>query len=432
MADAALTAAAFAAPPQGSRLRLADLGQLTAVGRPGGQGRVYRPGTPPPGTPLVVKLYHRAPPAAAVAALSEMIAWRHGLAPADRARLDGLTAWPRAVVTAARDAPGARDTPGPRDAPGAGDAAAGIAMPDFTARFTVPFVLPSGRLHPVLLSLEHLLGDDSYLLSRGLDVGLGTVMRLRVAQRISSAMAFLHDHGIVVSDVAPNNLLVSFGRRGPPIAFIDCDSMVFRGRQALPAVQTIDWQLPGDWHEGSDTRAADAYKLGLIVLRLLARSHDARAPAAYRRHLPAALREPLARALAPHPAGRPTPAEWARLLRMVSLAPGIGAAYPGPARSRPRTAPVAAVAPVTGSAFGSLAVPAAGARAAYRPRRGARRTAPAALAIAWVVIGTVLLTIVLARLFADAIPTAGPSQLGQGRGPVYVVPDDGPGGQQFP
>ncbi|MEA2147387.1 MAG: eukaryotic-like serine/threonine-protein kinase, partial [Solirubrobacteraceae bacterium] len=313
-----------------AHVELAALGTLTPTGRPGGQGRVYRPQHAPAhleAAPVVVKLYRRPPPAAAVGVLRDMIAWSQDLPDTERARLHGLTAWPLAIVS------------------GVQDAAAGIVMRDLTPRFAVPFTMPSGQRRDVLLSLEHLLGDDGYLLARGLDVATGTVIRLRVAERISRALGFLHDRGIVVGDIAPNNLLVSFGRLGPPVSFIDCDSMVFGGRQALPTVQTTDWQLPDELGEAPGTRAADAYKLGLIVLRLLARCHDARTLAPHRRHVPEELRELLTRALGPEPALRPAPGEWQRALEVASVRPRIGALHPGPVlrpRVRPATATVAA------------------------------------------------------------------------------------------
>ncbi len=151
-------------------------------------------------------------------------------------------------------------------------------MRDVSGRFAAPFVMPSGRRESVLLTLEHLLGADDYLQMRGLGVRLDTFTRAEVAERICEALAFLHRHAIVASDIAPNNLLVAFGAGDEPeVCFIDCDSMVFHGRQALTSVQTGDWDIPAAFGESPDTRAADAYKLGLVVLRLFARSHDARA-----------------------------------------------------------------------------------------------------------------------------------------------------------
>ena len=206
-----------------------------------------------------MKIYRRAPPAGAGGVLTEMVAWSHLLEPDVRVALDRVTAWPRAIVHA-------------------GSVTAGIVMRDVSGRFSAPFVMPSGRRAHVLLTLEHLLGTDAYLQMRGLGVRLDTFTRAEVAERICDALAFLHRHAIVASDIAPNNLLVAFGAGDEPeVCFIDCDSMVFLGRQALVSVQTADWDIPAAFDESPNTRAADAYKLGLVVLRLFARSHDARA-----------------------------------------------------------------------------------------------------------------------------------------------------------
>jgi hypothetical protein len=410
---------------------VAQLGELTPTGRPGGQGRVYRPQFPPAElerAPVVVKLYRHPPPPAAVEVLRAMIAWSHSLPEPERGRLHGLTAWPLAIVTGAQGAP------------------AGIVMPDLTPRFAVPFTMPSGRRQDVLLSLEHLLGDDGYLFARGLDVALSTTLRLRVAERVSRALAFLHAHAIVVSDIAPNNLLVSFGRVGPPVSFIDCDSMVFGGRQALPAVQTTDWQLPSEFSEPTGTRAADAYKLGLIVLRLLARSHDARAIAPHRRHVPDELRELLTRALSREALLRPAAAEWQQALERASARPAVDALYPGPlsrrvARSGVVVAPAvpAGALGATGASRGSSG-PARAPGRSLGPRPAPRRRSRgglSALALVWVAIGAIMLTLLLARLFAAAIPTSDTSQFQGAGGPTSgftIVPgggDRGGGGGQF-
>ena len=164
-------------------------------------------------------------------------------------------------------------------------------MRDVSGRFAAPFVMPSGRRERVLLTLEHLLGADSFLQMRGLGVRLDTFTRAEVAERICDALAFLHRHAIVASDIAPRTTFWSPSAPAtkPRCALIDCDSMVFLGRQALTSVQTADWEIPAAFGESPNTRAADAYKIGIVVLRLFARSHDARAVGPHVRHVPAEL-----------------------------------------------------------------------------------------------------------------------------------------------
>ncbi len=382
-------------------IALEAFGELAPISRLGGQGRVHRPARTPPALgpgPLVVKLYRRAPPLAAAQVLSEMVAWRRSLEYQQRLRLEHLAAWPLAVVSAAGEP-------------------VGIAMRDVSQRFAVPFVMPSGRREHVLLALEHLLGADGYLQMRGLGVWLDTAMRALVAERISIALAFLHRHAIVASDLAPSNLLISFGARGPAACFIDCDSMVFRGRQALTSVETGDWNMPAGYGEPAATRGADAYKLGLVVLRLFARCHDARALQPHSEHVPAPLRPLLARALAADARNRPPAGEWQRALRQLVADRHINGRYPGPApRAGVRSIPPRAAARAGARADSSSsaarsrssppssrsALSARPAPALPRPPIQLRRT----VAILWLVAGTVILFLLLSRLFATAIPQA--------------------------
>lgn len=287
-------------------VRLEVLGRLEAVGRPGGQGRVVRPEYVPRwlGAPAVVKLYRHPLDEDAVSALAEMIAWERALATPARDWLSWVSAWPLGIATSA-------------------GRPVGIAMRDLTSRFAVPFTMPSGRRERVLLALEHLLGADSYLERRGLAITLDTVLRARVAEGICHALGVLHAHGIVVGDLAPRNLLISISPSDASACFIDCDSMVVRGRQALASVETADWNMPPEFAERPLTRAADAYKLGLVVLRLFARSHDARDPAAHLRYVPVELRDLLYRALSRDAVNRPPPGEWRRALGTVSSSDGL-------------------------------------------------------------------------------------------------------------
>jgi hypothetical protein len=426
---------------------MGEFGELVPISRPGGQGRVYRPALTPavlgPG-PVVVKLYRRAPPASAAGVLGEMVAWGRALEAEPRAGLERVAAWPLALVRR-------------------GELAAGIVMRDVSGRFDAPFVMPSGRRERVLLTLEHLLGADTYLQMRGLGVRLDTFTRAEVAERISAGLAFLHRHAIVASDIAPNNLLVAFtglDGSGAEVCFIDCDSMVFHGRQALTSVQTGDWEIPAAYGESPGTRAGDAYKLGLVILRLFARSHDARDPAPHRRHVPAELRDLLVRALSPDAVNRPPAGEWQRALRGLLADGHLSQRYPGPAPApRVVSPPAPAAAPPPAAARPTAAVSAPGAARApvllRRPgagagvtssfRRPAAATIPAvasavlsgaptagavwlrrAVVVAWIVAGTAVLLLIFSRLFSAAIPVA------DSGGPGSATPSIGGYVYQYP
>jgi hypothetical protein len=389
-------------------VRLEDLGELVPISRAGGQGRVYRPQFVPASLgrdPVVVKLYRRAAPPGAGDVLSEMVTFGRSLGGDPGLWLHAIAAWPLAVVHA-------------------GAQATGIVMRDVSGRFAVPFVMPSGRRDRVLLTLEHLLGADGYLELRGLGVRLDTARRAAVAERMSAGLSFLHRHGIAASDIAPNNLLVAFGDT-TEVCFIDCDSMSFRGRSALTCVQTADWDLPPEFDQASDTRAADAYKLGLVILRLFARSHDARAPAAHLRYVPVELRDLLYRSLGEAAVNRPAAGEWQRALRGLLADRSLNQRCPAPA-----AAPPARPAPPAPSPAPAVALPAAVRPAPPRaalpqpaPRRAPARRAPdlvwlrRTVLVLWIVAGSVVLLLVLSRLFADAVPA--PDSSGGGASPAY-------------
>ncbi len=367
-------------------VRIDEFGELTPISRRGGQGRVYRPARVPRGWgtgPVVVKLYRRAPPAAAAEILAGMVSWSRGLEPDQRARLHRMTAWPLRVVSA-------------------GGLPVGIVMQDVSGRFSVPFVMPSGRSEHVLLALEHLLGSDSFLQLRGLSILLDTVARARVAERVSGALAFLHRHAIVASDIAPSNVLVGLGEARAEVCLIDCDSMVFRGREALESVETGDWDVPASYGEPPRTRATDAYKLGLVILRLFARSHDARTVAPHLRHVPTELRDLLYRALAADPANRPPAGEWQLVLGQLLATGRLNDRYPGPTPP-----PVSRPAPsIAASRPAAMAVPA-------RPPAQASGLRMAVMVL-WLVALAVIAALVFSRLLAIAAPSQGATGFGSG------------------
>jgi hypothetical protein len=392
--DAAVT------PLERHALQLKAFGELQAISRLGGQGRVHRPARIPPelGTdPVVVKLYRRTPTVAAARVLAAMVAWSRSLEHAERIRLHQMTTWPLTVVSS-------------------GLMPVGIAMQDVSGRFAVPFVMPSGRRERVLLALEHLLGDDAYLQLRGLGIALDTLMRARVAERVSDALAYLHRHAIVVSDLAPSNLLLAFDRGLPSVCFIDCDSMVFQGQQGLAPVETGDWDIPAEFGEPPRTRSADAYKLGLLMLRLFARSHDARVVEPHLRYVPADLRGLLARALARDAPNRPPAGEWQRALREVLNRRDLNEHYPGPAPRVEAPHPVVRLAPTSVGAAAAAPAPPAQIRSlrplprptgrapagSPRSQAGSPWLRPAVVAL-WMLAGVVVFVLVLSRLFAATI-----------------------------
>lgn len=117
-----------------------------------------------------------------------------------------------------------------------------------------------------------LLNSDQYVSRSGLQVTDHD--RLALLENLAATLSRLHRLGVVVGDLSPKNVL--FSLRGTPSCFlIDCDAMLVRGRTVLRQVHTPDWELPPG--EPIATPAADAYKFGLLAIRLFARdqsSHD--------------------------------------------------------------------------------------------------------------------------------------------------------------
>jgi eukaryotic-like serine/threonine-protein kinase len=97
------------------------------------------------------------------------------------------------------------------------------------------------------------------------------LLRLRC---LASAVARLHEMSVVAGDLSPSSALFSVG--SPPRCFlIDCDSMQLGGETVLKQDETPGWEVPVG--EARTTMASDAYKLGLLAIRLFAddqRSRD--------------------------------------------------------------------------------------------------------------------------------------------------------------
>ena len=183
------------------------------------------------------------------------------------------------------------------------------------------------------------------------------------------------------------------------------------------------------------TRATDAYKLGLIVLRLFARSHDARAGARHLRHVPAELHELLIRALGADAANRPPAGEWQRALHSLVATGTVNQRYPGPVTPRPATRPAGPAprrpAPAPAAPVRAAHGPGPPARAARRaPTSRGNKTHP--LTLAWVVLAAVIFALLLARLLADAVPAQDSFGSGQSGTPTYQYYPPTGGGAGIP
>lgn len=210
----------------------------------------------------------------------------------------------------------------------------GFVMPRIPHRYA----LPNGKD----LSLQHLLNGPDFAVTR---LGIAPydlqAVYLLLAD-LAGTLAELHAAGIAVGDVSPKNTLVSFHPQ--PTAFlIDCDSMVVHGRQALPPVTTPDWTAPESATAPTPTVDSDAYKFGLVVLRLITGDQQFTDPARLPHTVPEVLRRLTTRALSPDPATRGPVADW---IGPLTAAATTAAGVPlGPVTPRP-SGPVPVQAPV--------------------------------------------------------------------------------------
>jgi eukaryotic-like serine/threonine-protein kinase len=101
----------------------------------------------------------------------------------------------------------------------------------------------------------------------GANLALSRVDRLRRLRSLASALTRMHELGIVVGDLSSANVLFSVG--SPARCFlIGCDAMQLKGELVLGQVETPGWEMPVG--EARLTMASDAYKLGLLAIRLFA------------------------------------------------------------------------------------------------------------------------------------------------------------------
>ncbi|MFI9594711.1 hypothetical protein [Nonomuraea sp. NPDC052265] len=235
----------------------------------------------------------------------------------DAAWLCDKTAWPAEVVES-------------------GGEVRGFLMRSVPHRFSVGLRTLSGtERRPA--TMEFLLNDDAYV--GGIGLRISDRDRLLLLADLADTLARLHAMDIVVGDLSPKNLL--FATEGSPECFlIGCDAMRLAGAEALPQMETPDWQIPADEPKG--TPQGDAYKFALLAVRVLARDQTstdlgrlAAAGPGLADLAAAALHGPADR--------RPGPERWAGELRRAAssastaptLVPPPGPMRPGPMRPGP-------------------------------------------------------------------------------------------------
>ena len=146
---------------------------------------------------------------------------------------------------------------------------------------------------------QHLLNSDDFLARKQID--LTDRRRYGLLREVAQALSAFHRHGIAVGDLSPKNLLFSYDP-ALRVYFIDCDAMRFQGRSVMRQLEAPGWQVQAiNPREELGTIASDSYKLGLLALRLLTGTQDARDPADLPRKVPVAVLELTAAALSADP-----------------------------------------------------------------------------------------------------------------------------------
>ncbi|BCJ62789.1 hypothetical protein [Micromonospora endophytica] len=204
--------------------------------------------------------------------------------------------------------------------------------PDFTHQ--LPGVKGPSQVKPA--SFQFLLNDASYLAR--VSIAIDDRQRLMLLAALAETLDRFHALTIVVGDLSPNNLLFQLGAE-PRCFFIDCDAMRLDGRSVLTQTETPDWEVPAG--EELATVRSDAYKFGLVAVRLFAGDQVARDPDVLAAVLPE-LAGLARRSLSRDPWSRPRPAQWLPALRAaegrpVAAAPtaanAVPAAVPGGGRA---------------------------------------------------------------------------------------------------
>lgn len=276
--------------PESNVLDKAGLGSLSPLGE-GGQGTVYEtPRVRIDGNQQAVYKEYRPDTLGElnVDALRAMVTLLSSLSVSDGEKLMRVAAWPLRLV---------RDH----------QRITGFVMPRIPQRFLITMRLPGGAKQ-VRAEIQHLLNNETFLNTRGITIS--DQMRREILYDTAQALTVLHRHDIVVGDLSPKNLLFSLTER-PRCYFIDCDAMRLRGRSVLPQAETPDWNVPFTGEERA-TRHTDAYKLGLLAVRLFAGDQSTRDPTNAR--LPRELRTLAHLSLSSQPMQRPKPTAWLRPL----------------------------------------------------------------------------------------------------------------------
>lgn len=362
------------------------LGVLSKIGQ-GGQGVVYR--APNAKTTFASSMVFKEYKAQALVgidftALAAMPALvEESLSYAEAERLVSMAAWPCAIVEDA-------GTP------------VGFVMPAIPQEFFISLTTVKG-VSSSTAEFQHLLNDPTVLAARGITVD--DVQRCTLLREVASGLAFLHKHGVCVGDISPKNVLFSLT---PPEAmyFIDCDAVRINGVSALEQVETPGWEAPAG--EDLATVYSDAYKLGLLALRLISGDQDTTNPAHLPSTTPGLLRQIITDTLSSAPHQRPLPEAWTYVLgNAIEEAQHQQLSSPAPAQAAPTPPPRPVVhsRPPVGHSGPPVSAPASAPASAPVGPPGPPMSAPSS-STSKIWAGVTLASVVIAALVAIIVTLA--------------------------
>jgi hypothetical protein len=278
----------------------------------GGQGRVVAvSGFRIDGKwPAVLKIYSQALALLDAAVLEKIVSLPRQLSPGDRQWLLDNTAWPAAIA----------ENQG---------VVSGFLMRMVPEDFYFSYQTQTRGAQRQLADTAFLLNPDSYVSSAGLTVSDSD--RLALLRSVALTLSRLHVLGAAAGDLSPKNVLFRL-HPSPGCFLIDCDALQLNGETVFTQVETPDWEVP--YAEPKATPATDAYKLGLLAIRLFARDQSSRDPAAITAVSPQLGR--LAVLSQDHdPARRPPPSAWVSALTVADSPPPAPPIMPEPAVPAP-------------------------------------------------------------------------------------------------
>lgn len=312
---------------------LPGTGSLTALGT-GGEGTVYDlPADAVPqqvqeaaaGRRVVYKQFRTPDSPAEAEHHRAVVGFLGKLGPEQREWLLDRAAWPLAVVADA-------------------GTVCGILMPRIPDRFFRDFPLSGGRTRRDEASFQMLLNDDRYLQKMNLRMSEKQIYSILL--EVCELLRVLQGGGIVVGDISSPNLMFSVptGSSGTAAVYlIDCAAVSTPVSVNPDSVETPDWDVPSG--EKQQTREADRYKFGLLVLRLLSGHQSTRDPGRLPAGVPFSIHDLVVTTLTEAPVARPSFDAWREVLQQVAASADstVPAARPTTASV---TVPTSVVAPV--------------------------------------------------------------------------------------